>query len=138
MRYIEHKRPTLVMIENVSSFVKQFRTVFEEMVGALEACGYAVLNKKDCVTNTMDHGLPHSRPRMILFACLKDRVKHPWKQPAPLTHYVSFSSLTPPTKKRGRLPGPNTAFRQKALRLVIRAQRVQLSLVLCAVCLSFA
>ena len=68
LRVAEKSQPTIILVENVASVCIRFEGAYSQLVHGLEGCGYCVVNKSNPVFNTLHHGVPQSRRRMILVA----------------------------------------------------------------------
>jgi len=76
--YVRHKRPRVVVIENVRGLTfKKHATVLTSIVNILRGLSYCVHTK---VLNTSDHGIPQNRPRLYIVAILgsQTRRKYVW------------------------------------------------------------
>ncbi len=84
-------RPSVCIIENVSSLPTQFESVYDTLCSSLEQLGYCLLNKENPVLDTRQHGVPQHRERMFL-VCVsrealgsgRDPPRPVWLPPPPL------------------------------------------------------
>ena len=104
IEYIKKKQPKVVLMENVANLFSRFRDVYEVIVRELEKLGYDVINKVDPLTNTKYHGVPQSRPRMVLVSVRKDIYAGSCMLPEPLKDMVKLQALIKPTALAGHLP----------------------------------
>jgi DNA-cytosine methyltransferase len=77
--YVRHKRPRLVIVENVRGLTFQRHAhVLTDILSILTNLGYKA---KWRVLNTKDHGIPQSRPRLYIVAIRKDSCVGNFKWP---------------------------------------------------------
>lgn len=81
-RTIKHKKPPIVVLENVQGFMStRFVAIREWLLEFLRKCGYEVhiriLNSKEC-------GIPQNRPRCYIVALLEKKIKKPFRWPKKL------------------------------------------------------
>jgi len=92
--YVRHKKPPVVIIENVRGLTfKKHAHVLADVVSVLNMLGYKITKR---VCNTRDHGIPQSRPRLYIIAIHKSCHvrKFPWPSPVkapPLLRFVDNS-----------------------------------------------
>ena len=89
LMYIKEKRPAMALSENVAGLVS-FRAYLELVLDLLDEWGYTT---KWQVLNTMDYGLPQSRPRFYLQAVRNDLLVKPLEFPPPLPWKIPFSVI---------------------------------------------
>ena len=78
--YVRHKRPRVVVIENVRGLTfKKHATVLTSIVHILRGLSYCVHTK---VLNTCDHGIPQNRPRLYIVAILGSQIRRKYVWPS--------------------------------------------------------
>ena len=90
LMYIKEKRPAMALSENVAGFAERFREYLDLVLALLDEWGYTT---KWQVLNTMDYGLPQSRPRFYLQAVRNDLLVKPLEFPPPLPWKLPFSVI---------------------------------------------
>lgn len=93
LKYISENRPRLVLYENVANLYLKFYAVYESIVKIMEKMQYIVLNKENPLFNTIDHGIPHNRERMLLFFVREDSFVRPFVAPEALDHAIKLQAL---------------------------------------------
>ena len=77
--YVRHKRPKLVVIENVKGLTfKKHAHVLQSVIAILEGLKY-IVDKH--LVNTCNHGLPQNRPRLYIIAILASAKRHKLEWP---------------------------------------------------------
>ena len=119
--YVQEKQPLLVIAENSSRLAsRKFTDTRNMMVSRLETCGYRV---HWAVLNTKEQGLPQSRPRFYLVACLspvKPFTFPPKINPVPLRRLLEAPGATPAAS------GGKTAKAKDRIRMHVDAARLKL------------
>jgi site-specific DNA-cytosine methylase len=119
--YVQEKQPLLVIAENSSRLAsRKFTDTRNMMVSRLETCGYRV---HWAVLNTKEQGLPQSRPRFYLVACLspvKPFTFSPKIDPVPLRRLLEAPGATPAAS------GGKTAKAKDRIRMHVDAARLKL------------
>jgi site-specific DNA-cytosine methylase len=78
--YVRHKRPRVVVIENVRGLTfKKHASVLTSIVTILRGLSYCVHTK---VLNTCDHGIPQNRPRLYIVAILGSKMRREYFWPS--------------------------------------------------------
>jgi len=78
--YVRHKRPRVVVIENVRGLTfKKHASVLTSIVTILRGLPYCVHTK---VLNTCDHGIPQNRPRLYIVAILGSKMRREYFWPS--------------------------------------------------------
>ena len=84
LRYLDAKRPELVLLENVAGLLqtKKHRPLLAFVLVSLQESGYRTWHK---IVNSVDHGLPQHRPRLYIVAIQSARVRRSlaWPEPVP-------------------------------------------------------
>lgn len=81
LKYIRSKHPRSFIIENVRGLLDQHKRMFAVILQILRDAGYMVSWE---VVNTNDHGIPQSRPRVIIVGVSKSSCAHSFKFPKKL------------------------------------------------------
>ena len=77
--YVRHKRPKVVIIENVEGLTfKKHAHVLNSVTAILEGLQYAVYKQ---LVNTRNHGIPQNRPRLYIIAILASAKRHKFEWP---------------------------------------------------------
>ena len=77
--YVSHKRPRVVVIENVRGLTfKKHARVLTSIVNILRGLTYCVHTR---VLNTCNHGIPQNRPRLYIVAILRSHMHHKYVWP---------------------------------------------------------
>ncbi len=83
--YIVHTismlQPPLFLLENVCGLLTQHRSVLQWLLRELKGIGGGVYRVDAHVLNALDHGLPHSRPRLWIIGILKTSERQPFTWP---------------------------------------------------------
>lgn len=96
--YVRHKRPRVVVIENVRGLTfKKHASLLTSIVDLLRGLTYSVHTK---VLNTCDHGIPQNRPRLYIVAILRSHMRHKYVWPAVVTEPALCRFLD--VERRGR------------------------------------
>ena len=88
--YIRHKRPRVVIIENVSGLtLKKHAHVLADIGTVLARLGYKITKR---VCNTRDHGIPQCRPRLYIIGIRRTchARKFPWPMPVKAPSLLRF------------------------------------------------
>ncbi len=83
--YITQARPRVCVIENVSGFARRHRNTLARVRQVLKRTGYDTHVR---LLNTMEHGLPHSRPRVYIVGLLAPRCQFKWPKTMPQARNV--------------------------------------------------
>ena len=78
IEYIEQMQQRVAILENVSSLCTDFADVFNDILRRLRQAGYRVHFEN---LNTIDHGLPQSRPRIYIVCIKRKRMVHKFEFP---------------------------------------------------------
>eukprot|EP00438_Fugacium_kawagutii_P029611 Skav235425 [mRNA] locus=scaffold924:581231:582244:+ [translate_table: standard] len=85
LQVVIYKRPMVSIFENVKGMLqkkhKRFTDLFRKV---LKECGYKVYMK---VLNTLEYGIPQSRPRVYIVAIHEDAMQYPFKWPKPFERF---------------------------------------------------
>ena len=93
LKYIEHKKPKVVILENVKGLTTMHRHVLDEIVSKLQRNKYVVKHR---VLNACKHGVPQNRQRLFVIG-IRNPVR-PWAWPKPLSKPPLKRFLDPKTK----------------------------------------
>ena len=128
--YVQEHKPTVVILENVPNLVTSFATEFRHVVDNLKSSGYKAKYKVLC---TAEHGIPHHRRRVHVFAIKESAVQEKFRFPKKLGWAIKFSALLH-TGKWGAKP--------QSMTLSTRAQMIVSNAIRTAVkgpvCLTFS
>lgn len=99
IEYIEHMQPRVAILENVSTLCTdgEFVDVFNNILRRLRQAGYRVHFEK---INTIDHGVPQSRPRIYIVCIKRDKIHHEFQFPEKLPWTIPASALLDSKKKK--------------------------------------
>jgi DNA (cytosine-5)-methyltransferase 1 len=99
--YIDSKRPRAFILENVKQLINHERgNTFKRVMQSLESIGNGAYNLHWKLLNTLEHGVPQSRPRVYIIGIRKDCQRSEFAFPAPLPA-VSIDNFLDPV---GRTP----------------------------------
>ncbi len=98
LEYVRRQQPRAVIIENVTGLLHHHACEFAEVVRILKACKYEVSWD---VLQSMEHGLPQSRPRIYIIGIRSDSIANTFKYPQKVNtpHIDKFLDQKPCKKK---------------------------------------
>jgi DNA-cytosine methyltransferase len=113
--YLTMERPKAAVIENVRGLLVKHRDIFDQYLREFSGKGYDVFWS---LINTMQHGLPHSRPRVYVVGFRSDLHVKTFKFPEPLRGYINIDQIL-----RCAIAGPKSSLTKNAERRVREAKR---------------
>ena len=92
---IEAIRPTTFLLENVKDLAvdKRYREVFKDLIEILVAVGGGVYYIDYQVLDSVNYGVPATRPRVYVVGVLKKQLRSSWKWPKPLNAPKTLTSI---------------------------------------------
>ena len=82
MGYIEVKRPSIVVLENVAEFPTRHASCFKQLLHFLQGLGLYDVNHT--ILDTCNYGVPQSRKRLYIVMIKKRLLRLPFEWPTPL------------------------------------------------------
>ncbi len=120
--YMQRRKPRLVVMENVVTLASRFPRTYKRILQQVRAIGYGIVNADSPVTNTKHHGVPQSRPRIILICVRRDSLVSPYKPPRQLQEAVALRHLLGRTNHAGSLPQTQGRARDRVERAYAKAR----------------
>ena len=126
LSYIRSKHPRAFIIENVRGLLDQHKRMFAIILQILRDAGYMVSWE---VVNTNDHGIPQSRPRIIIVGVLKSSCAHSFKFPKKLNFRPPIESFLDKSDSDGWAPMLNATGKNnlERARMKLAAQGVDMA-----------
>lgn len=101
--YIMNKRPRAFILENVKGLLNHEEgDTFEKVMKCLSGIGDGAYEVKHELLNSMEHGVPQSRPRVYIIGIRKDCKRCEFNFPEPLPA-VSIETCLDPVERRPTL-----------------------------------